>query len=311
VREVLTDDSRASLRGVGGLVLATGVIVLVFRRTSFADPWRPGAIFLLLLVTTAFLYATGFLAARWSGRPVGWRSAFVVYAIVLVPFTLFEFLLWIKGDTTSSWNAVWIFVVTAGFAFPAARVAGVRYATLLGAVALAVAWLALWNEILNAGLADFDALRWVLLGIAAILVALAGFASLGGWPEGTSADLVTVAGLAALLAGGAVFLIGLFVPVEAVLPGESTGSPLQQGLFWDIETLVVALALIGYAGVAPTRGPGYVGAFGLIAFIYSVGLDLDDSSPAGKVLGWPLILIVVGALVFAAGVVPALRRGDP
>jgi len=307
---VLTDDSRGSLRGVGGLLLATGVIVLVFRRTSFADPWRPVTIFLLLLVTTAFLYGTGLLASRWSGRPAGWRSAFVVYAIVLVPFTLFEFLLWIKGDTTSSWNAVWIFAVTAGSAFLAVRLAGVRYATLLGGVALTVAWLAAWNEILNAGLADFDALRWVLLGIAAILLALAGLASLGGWPEGTSADLVTVAGLAAILAGGAVFLIGLLVPIEAVLPGESAGPPLQQGLFWDIEMLVVAMGLIGYASVAPSRGPGYIGAFGLIAFIYSVGLDLDDSSPAGKVLGWPLILIVVGALIFAASVLPALRRGD-
>jgi hypothetical protein len=39
-----------------------------------------------------------------------------------------------------------------------------------------------------------------------------------------------------------------------------------------------------------------------------VGLDADNASPAGKVIGWPLILLVIGAAVLLAGARPWLRR---
>ncbi len=51
----------------------------------------------------------------------------------------------------------------------------------------------------------------------------------------------------------------------------------------------------------------YVGAFGILFFVLVVGLDLDDSSPAGKLLGWPLIVLILGAAAFAARFVPSLR----
>ena len=75
--------------------------------------------------------------------------------------------------------------------------------------------------------------------------------------------------------------------------------------------LVVGLALVGfgYSG-ALTRGPAYLGAISLLIFTVSVGLDADDASPAGKVIGWPLILLVVGAAVLLAGARPWLRRSS-
>jgi len=53
-----------------------------------------------------------------------------------------------------------------------------------------------------------------------------------------------------------------------------------------------------------------VGAVGLTIFVVIVGLDLDDSSPAGKILGWPLVLLILAAAALAASVLLP-RRGAP
>jgi hypothetical protein len=42
-------------------------------------------------------------------------------------------------------------------------------------------------------------------------------------------------------------------------------------------------------------------------FALSAGLDLDDSSPQGKVLGWPLLLGVLGLAGFVASLLPGDR----
>ncbi|MFL5870667.1 MAG: hypothetical protein ACJ75R_06265 [Solirubrobacterales bacterium] len=314
VRAVLTDDSRGGLRALGGLILATGVQVLLIRRMSFADPWGAFPVFLLLLITTVFLYGSGFLGARWKGRVLSWQAAYMVYGLLLIPATLAAFLDWIGGDLGSSLNLAWIFLLAAIAALAAARLAGLRYGALLGSLALIVSWLALWDGILSDGIDTVNRARWLLAAVSVGLLGLSVVASILGGRDGWRVDIITGAGVAAVGAGALAALIltfggALIAPVgNAGLA--SVGFPVRQSAFWDIELLVVSLALIGYAAVARVRGPGYVGAFGLLVFIYSVGLDLDDSSPAGKVLGWPLILIVIGGLLYGASVLPALRRED-
>ena len=124
--------------------------------------------------------------------------------------------------------------------------------------------------------------------------------------EGAAGDMVTAAGIAAVAAGGLLALVPQFLIAPVGLGGaiDPAGS-----LFWDLELLVAGLALVGFGVTASTtRGPVYVGLFGLVVFTAAVGLDLDDSSPAGKVIGWPLILIVVGALILLASARQELRR---
>jgi hypothetical protein len=312
VRRVLGQDYRSGMRAAGGLLLAVGTLVLLFRRTSFADPWGDFVVFLILAALTKFLYWTGFLGARWGGRTLPWQTVFIVFAVLLTPVTLFTFVNWVGGDTGAPLNVAWIFLLTAVAALIALFGARVRVGALLGGLALIVSWLGLWDELLDQGLAGhMGTVRWLLFVIAAILLALALMVSISSAPDGAGSDVVTAAGIAAVAAGSVSFIALQGFISAPVVPGvEATaGPPGGPSLFWDIELLVASMALLGFgASAALSRGPAYVGAFGLAAFIFSVGLDLDDSSPAGKVLGWPLILLLIGAVLFLASVVPALRR---
>jgi hypothetical protein len=88
----------------------------------------------------------------------------------------------------------------------------------------------------------------------------------------------------------------------SALPG---GVP-KPGQGWNVFLLVVSLVLIAYSSRSATRGPGYVGAVGLFGFIGLTGLDLVNrinGGDSGGVVGWPLILLIGGAILAAAGFV--------
>jgi len=148
--------------------------------------------------------------------------------------------------------------------------------------------------------------RWLLLIAAAFLGAGAALLSGRTRPEGASGDLVTVAGLAAIFAG-ALSLNGLQLPAVAV-PGVTEPSFAGSGgsTFWEAELLVVSLGLIVYGAAAATRGPIYVGALGLLAFIPLAGIDFENLD--GGLGGWPAVLLVVAILLLIAGFAPARRR---
>ncbi len=305
---VLGEDYRGGMRATGGLLLAAGTLALLIRRTSFGEPWGDFLVFLILFALTGFLFWTGFFGARAGGRTLPWQTVFIVLAVLLTPLTLFAFVEWAGGNTGASLNSAWIFLVTAAVAFLALVGARVRVGALLGALALIVSWLALWAELLDDGLEDLGTIRWLFLAAAAILLLLAALIAAGSATEGAGGDVVTAAGVAAVLAGGLTVLI-FQSPLAVSFATDGGSFPGAPSLFWDLELLLASLALLGFGTTAAlTRGPAYVGGIGLAAFIFSVGFDLDDSSPAGKVLGWPLILLLLGAGLFLAGVVPALRR---
>jgi hypothetical protein len=307
MRTALSSDDGGGLRALGGLVFAIGVAVLLIRRTSFEDPWGDFLVFLILALLAEGFYWSGLLGARGRERPFVWQAVFIVIGILLTPVALLQLVTWIGGDTGSSLNTAWIFLFTAVTAFGALARARLRIGALLGGLALIVAWLGLWDELLSDGLDDPDTFRWLLLAIAVILLGLAGAIARRTDVEGAGSDMVTAAGIAAVAAGGLLALVPQFLIAPVGLGG--TAQP-PGSLFWDVELLVAGLALVGYGVAASTtRGPVYAGTFALLVFTAAVGLDLDDSSPAGKVVGWPLILIVVGALILLASARQHLRRG--
>jgi hypothetical protein len=305
IRRVLTAENGGTSRALGGLLVAAGTIALLTRRTTFEDPWSDFVVVLILAVLAKSLFWSGFFGARWSDATRPWQAIFLLLGIALTPSTLYVFVEWVGGDADAPLNLTWIFLFTAAAASLALFGARVRVAGLLAAVALVVAWVAVWHELLDDGVFDdINSLRWVLLAAAALLLPIAGAVSGSRAPEGSASDVVTVAGLSAVVAGAIVFLLPNLFIVAAGFEGETPTS-----LFWDLELLIVSLGLIAFAGAgALSRGPGYLGAFGIAAFAFSVGFDLDDSSPAGTVLGWPLILLVLGAALVLASVWPEIRR---
>jgi hypothetical protein len=117
-----------------------------------------------------------------------------------------------------------------------------------------------------------------------------------------ASDIITGAAVAAVLAGSLSFtrLASLGNPFVSFPTADSS-------FFWELVLLVVSLLAIGYGSWSGVRGPSYVGGIGLFNFLLIVGLDLNDSTPQGDIVGWPLALVLLGAVAFAASLLPQLR----
>lgn len=309
------DERRRALRAAGGLLLGVGALVLAFRRSSFPDPWGDFALFLVALAPALVLYGGGMAAALSSALPRAWHAAFIVFGLVFVYATLSQFVDLVGGNSSAALNVAWIALTVAVAGAAAAERAAVRFGWLAAGIALTVAWLALWDELLSDGLEE-DPLRILSLVAAAGLVAGA-FALRGREPAGAPAvepspatELVTAAGLAFLLGTGVVSLGGAAALgiAQSVTPLGTSGEVPGPALGWDALLLAGSLAFVVYGAWGAVRGPVYVGALGLAIFTILVGLDLDDSSPAGTVVGWPLVLLALGAAALvASALVPAER----
>ena len=308
MRELLGDE-RGGLRALAGLLFGVAMALVVFRRSSFEDPWGAGGLFVTFLIPCVVLYALGVLGGRLTDNgATSWQSVYAVFGIFLIPWTLFEFLNWIGGEGEDPYNIAWIFLLTGVAAFVATVVGQVRYGAFLGGVALIVAWVAFWDGILDDGVtADIGTLRGLFIILAALLLLVALVLSMRmGTPErapgdvGTAAAIAAVAAVAVSLGALPDDIVFFFLGFADLNAGTS--------LFWDLYLLAVSLAAVIFGAVSGIRGPAYVGAIGLFVFVVVVGLDSGDDSPEGTLLGWPLILLAVALAAFAWSALPALRR---
>jgi hypothetical protein len=311
------DDARRALRLLGGVLLGVGALVLAFRRSNFDDPWGDLPILVVVLIPAIVLYGGGFLAARAAGGSRAWHGVFLVFGLVFAFLTLNQFVELVGGDPGSSLNTAWIFAVVAALGALAALRAGVRFAMLAAGLAFLIAWLSLWDEVISDGIgSDAGTLRGLSI-LAAVVIGLAGVA-LHWRLRGRTferpliddhlpvpAELFTAAGIAFVFGAGLVSLTGAIEGALAAafspLGGATGGSGFAEpSLFWDLVLLAGSLKLILIGAWIGMRGPVYVGALGLTLFTFLVGLDLDDSSPSGSVVGWPLVLLLAAAALLAA-----------
>jgi len=239
------DDARTeALRALGALLFGIGALVVLVRRGTLDNPWDDLPLLVAWLIPAVVLYGGGIAAAR-AVEPRSWHSVWVVFGILFVYGTLLQFLTVIDASTDAPLNTVWTLCVLAAAAVLAATFARVRFGWLVAGVALAIAWLSLWDEILENGVSDDAGTFRGLCMIATLLLVAGAWLLENRRGDGEEAlELVTAAGL--------IFLLG--------------------------------------------------------AGIVLVGGDLDDDSPAGKVIGWPLILIALAAVAIVASVLVA--RGD-
>jgi len=286
----------------------------LFVRKSSADEWAAFPILLVLGIPCVLLYGLGTghirlgrddVTGAETGVP-GWRSAATVLGLILLPLTLLQLVDTLGGDPNKSGHVAWVFLVTAGAGFAAALLHGVRWGALFGGVSLIFSWVAFWDAVADP---SGTAMRWLFLIVAALLVV--GAVRLGRDSRREADELVTAGGIAALLAG----VIGLFSLAGQLVAGafasalgsESDLSGVQQRQEWDAFLLLLALALIWYGLRAAWRGPVYVGALALFTFILSVGIEITSffsgDGPSGDLVGWPLLLLLVGGGALAVGLV--------
>ncbi len=309
-RAYAPDPLRDWLRMVGGLAFAVGALVLFIRKTGGVQgstEWADFPLLLVLVVPVVLLYGLGLLAGRGSihshDHPQPWQAALLLAAVLLLPVALFQLVETLGGDTSNTLHQIWIWGSMAGLAGYAAFVLGATYQALVASLALALAWLSLWDEILE----DPSISTFRLLLIIAALALIAGSVALRRQGLRQAPELITAAGILAVLAG----LLGAFEALGSFTGGllGGTGDAEGQSAFWDVVLLTVSLALVGYGARVGARGPAYVGAIGLLAFALLVGLELGgllEGDADGKLVGWPLLLLVGGGAALAAGL---LLRG--
>jgi hypothetical protein len=73
------------------------------------------------------------------------------------------------------------------------------------------------------------------------------------------------------------------------------------GFGWKLFLLAVGFGLIAYGAVDREPGPGYIGAAVVLAFVVLVG---SPSTNHGSLVGWPLFLLVIGAIGLGVGLRP-------
>jgi len=287
---------------IGGLAFAVGALVLFIRKAGgvggSAD-WASFPLLLVLLVPVLLLYGLGVKAGRAAAAgPQPWQAVLLLAAVLLSPLALFQLLDVLGGDMDSSFHQAWIFTAVAALAGYAAFVLGAVYQALVAALALSYAWLSIADAVLD----DPSVGTFRVLLIIAAAALIAGSVALRRRSMVQAPELITAAGIVAVLAG----LLGVFESLAAFSGGLLSGSADSEGqsAFWDIALLLVSLALAGYGARVGARGPAYVGAIGLLAFALIVGVELAgllEGDADGKLVGWPLLLLLGGGAALAAG----------
>jgi hypothetical protein len=293
------------LRMLGGVLFALGGVILFARKSS---DWADFPLLIVALVPCIVVFGLGALGALAAGEVARWHAVLMVTG-VLLSFLAFG-QLWdtVGVNTDSSGFGFLIFACAAGLAAYASFRVGAAYQALLAALAGIGAWVFFFDMILDdPGVTEF---RWLLLVLAVIYVAAAFALRQSDAPQ--APELVTAAGIAAVLVG----IIGVIAEADEVIGpvifGDPAGEGEGQSFIWDLWLLLVSLALVAYGAVAHARGPAYVGFFGLLAFALFQGAEvnaiLESENADGSFVGWPLILLLIGAAGLAAG---AMGRRPP
>jgi hypothetical protein len=307
--DLARDPARDLLRSMGGLLFASGAVALEIRKTA---SWGVGGRMLVVLVPAVVLYALALDALgerkhgpRHDAQP--WQSVLAVIAVLLNSIWLVLFFRWV--GVHGSPVTVAGLGLTSASAWYAAWRANVRFAALLGALDVVVAWLALWNKILGQPSANTN--RWLLMIVGVVLVA--GAAGLARRGRREASELVTAGGVAGVVASSLGVYLGFFaLTLNRVLrevglrPLFGGGFGARQHFIWDLVLLLIAVGLIAYGARARVRGPGYIGTAGLLVFVFSVGFQFGaghTGGPPSSVVGWPLALLLIGAAALVLGFV--------
>jgi hypothetical protein len=316
------DEGRDALRTLAGLLLGLGFFMAFARKSGgLGEGWSDWVLFITLLIITVFLYGVGLLGRLNTPTARPWQSVYVVFGILLLPFLLFQFIEAVGGNSTADLNTFWVLLVTAAAATFAALVADVRYAMLLASISLIVSLTALWDKILSNGLiAHYGIYRGLLVLYGLLLLAFAfavyKFDPLARLrPGGVGAsepdrwlraqDVVTGAAIAAV-AAGAITLTAFFAQTDSIF-APPVAAP---SLLWDLELLVASLLAVIWGSRVGVRGPTYVGAIGLFIFLVDVGSEVGVDFPEPTIVGWPLILALVGAALFVVSLLPDVSTPD-
>ena len=278
----------------GAVPLTLAAFVIDLRMAQ----WSTGVRFIVVGVIASVLLIMGWEAELEEDAPRPYHSILLVAGLLVTALSLelFASLLG-AAHPAGAGGQVWIAAVIVALAVAGARHANSRSCTFLAAIAGLVLVEAAVNWISGAsGLGVYRTF--------AVLVSV-GYATgavvLRDHQRPHAVQLINVIGLTALaLAFTYVFreLFGIARPLLAAT--SATGAPFG----WLLYLLAVGFGLLAYGGADRERGPAIIGVAVLAAFALLAGPTARGS---GSLLGWPIFLLLLGAVGMSVG----LRPRDP
>lgn len=278
---------RGDLIAAGAVALTVGVLVLDLRMQG---SWAAGVRCVVVAAAAALLLALAWRAPVEDREPRLYVSVLLSAAFPLTAVALAELAGALGGGVGSAGSATWVLVVLAALYAALARARGSAICTLLAAGAAVAALLAAWSWIFDPE--SVTAYRWLLLAVVAALAL--GAIRLRDRHRRHAVSLIDVVGLSAVTLG--VTLWSESAAIGGVVGGAGWG--------WQLVLLALGFALVAYATADRERGPAWLGATALALFVVA-------AADHGSLLWWPLLLIVLGAGVVAAGLRPTTPAPPP
>jgi hypothetical protein len=274
----------------GAIALAVAVVMTNLR---FDGVWGRGVLLVVTLLACGVVLGSGMAAEREDEHPRPAHSALLVAGLALLAVTIYRLaqVFGVDAPLSASGTAFWTSALFAGIAaFPAWGRLNSPVCALIEALAGGAALLAFVDWVFDPRGPTTS--RWILL-VLIVLYAAAASRARASRPR-HAVQLVNAVGLAAL---ALIFSFGL--PFDTH-PHAST--------WWEIVILVVGLALVAYAIRERHRGPGYLAFAVLVGFAVLAG----QRDPGGaSLVGWPLLLLLVGGGILAFALRPAGRALPP
>jgi hypothetical protein len=281
-RLLAVDDDRGRLAGLGAVLLAVFVFLLLTRMD-----WSAGVDMIVSGVAAAALLGPAWALAPAGGDapPAGWLSAILVagFALELGFLISLADVLGANTDDVQSGTIVWItLLLTVVFGMLSLR-RNSAVCTLLAAAAAAVGVVAAVDWIFSPETAT--TFRWVLFGEGLALFAAGAAAQASRGRHGV---------VLVVLSGVAVLAITVTYFGVVVVFGE-TDAVENITAWWEIVTLAFGMSLALFAAHTREPGPGYAAAALLFAFATLTNAGVED-----KFLGWPLFMLILTGAVIAA-----------
>lgn len=269
------------------MVLTVAIELMTLRMDR---SWGAGAHLVVTGLACALVLSMALLAPLEDESPRAYHSVLLVAGLALLAVALLRLSQALGADRSPGTGALtWTALVLALTSAWAGRTRNSAICTLIAAAAAGGTALAFVDWTFDPrGVSTF---RWILLLLMAVYV----FASLRERERRPrhAVALVNAAGLATLVLAATFGFLGLAGHVDA-------------GIGWEALLLGAGCGLVAYAGVDHERGPGYLGFFVLVAFVLVVG---PPGSHPASILGWPLVLLLLGGATVVIGLRP--RRPLP
>jgi hypothetical protein len=292
---------RAGGLAASAVVFGLAVVAVLFR---MSDVWTDGEVLALLAGTALIFYVLGLLGPRVGDRPAAETSVLLVVGLVLGLLALLQLADVLGADDFGPGTLTWIFGAWGALCLIAATRCDSAIAALLAAAGATGVVLAGADWIFD--LSGIRTFQYLLAGLT-IVFFLTGL-GIGGSRPRHGVVLVGAAGLTAVTLG-VLLTVEVFASffgnaVSSLFSSGDNGFGFNQAWGWQLVELIFGLTLVGYATRTREPGPGYLGAIVLVEFLFGAIVRFEDHP---SIKGWPLALLIIGAVILAATLRPRRR----